>query len=49
MFLKFNFKKIRYALEAPLVWFGIVFFRSLKIENASNLAGKIAIFIGKKK
>jgi KDO2-lipid IV(A) lauroyltransferase len=48
MFLKFNFKKIRYALEAPLVWFGIVFFRSLKIENASNLAGKIAIFIGKK-
>jgi KDO2-lipid IV(A) lauroyltransferase len=48
MFLKFNFKKIRYALEAPLVWFGIVFFRSLKIENASNLAGKIAMFIGKK-
>lgn len=48
MFLKFNFKKIRYALEAPLVWFGIVFFRSLKIENASNLAGKIAIFIGSK-
>jgi KDO2-lipid IV(A) lauroyltransferase len=48
MFLKFNFKKIRYALEAPLVWFGIFFFRSLKIENASNLAGKIAIFIGKK-
>jgi KDO2-lipid IV(A) lauroyltransferase len=48
MFLKFNSKKIRYALEAPLVWFGIVFFRSLKIENASNLAGKIAIFIGKK-
>jgi len=48
MFLNFNYKKIRYALEAPLVWFGIVFFRSLKIENASNLAGKIAIFIGKK-
>lgn len=48
MFLNFNFKKIRYALEAPLVWLGIVFFRSLKIENASNLAGKIAIFIGKK-
>lgn len=48
MFLNFNFKKIRYTLEAPLVWLGIVFFRSLKIENASNLAGKIAIFIGKK-
>jgi hypothetical protein len=46
--VELNFKKIRYALEAPLVWFGIVFFRSLKIENASNLAGKIAIFIGSK-
>lgn len=48
MFLNFNFKKIRYALEAPFVWFGLIFFRSLKIENASNLAGKIAVFIGKK-
>jgi KDO2-lipid IV(A) lauroyltransferase len=48
MFSNFNFKKIRYVLEAPLVWLGIVFFRSLKIENASNLSGKIAIFIGKK-
>mgnify|MGYP003331447355 FL=1 len=48
MFLNFNFKKIRYALEAPLVWLGIVFFRSLKIENSANLAGKIAVFIGKK-
>jgi KDO2-lipid IV(A) lauroyltransferase len=48
MFLNFKLKKIRYFLEAPFVWLGIVFFRSLKIENASNLAGKIAIFIGKK-
>ena len=48
MFLNFNLKKIRYVFESPLVWLGIVFFRSLKIENASNLAGKIAIFIGKK-
>ena len=48
MFSYFNYKKIRYILEAPLVWLGIVFFRSLKIENASNLAGKIAVFVGKK-
>jgi len=48
MFLNLNFKKIRYAFEMPIVWFGIVFFRWLKIENASNLAGKIAIFVGKK-
>ena len=48
MFSNFNYKKIRYILEAPLVWLGIVFFRSLKIENASNLAGKIAVFVGKK-
>jgi len=48
MFSNFNYKKIRYTLEAPLVWFGIVFFRLLKIENASNLAGKIAVFVGKK-
>lgn len=48
MLSNFNFKKIRYILEAPLVWLGIVFFRSLKIENASNLAGKIAVFVGKK-
>lgn len=48
MFLNLNFKKIRYAFEVPIVWFGIVFFRWLKIENASNLAGKIAIFVGKK-
>jgi KDO2-lipid IV(A) lauroyltransferase len=48
MFLNLNFKKIRYAFEVPIVWFGIVFFRWLKIENASNLASKIAIFVGKK-
>jgi len=48
MFSNFNFKKIRYTLEAPLVWLGLVFFRLLKIENASNLAGKIAVFVGKK-
>jgi len=48
MFSNFNYKKIRYILEAPWVWLGIVFFRLLKIENASNLAGKIAVFVGKK-
>ena len=48
MFSNFNFKKIRYILEAPLVWLGLAFFRLLKIENASNLAGKIAVFVGKK-
>ena len=48
MLSNFNFKKIRYILEAPLVWLGLAFFRLLKIENASNLAGKIAVFVGKK-
>ncbi len=48
MFLNLSFKKIRYLLEAPFVWLGIVFFGWLNVKNASNLAGKIAIYIGKK-
>lgn len=41
-------EKIRYFLEFLVVKFGIFFFRLFGFKNASNIAGKIAIFIGKK-
>ncbi|MBU6140126.1 MAG: lysophospholipid acyltransferase family protein [Proteobacteria bacterium] len=41
-------KKIRYLLEAIIVKFGIWFFGSLRMKTASNLAARIAQFVGKK-
>lgn len=42
------FKKIRYLLEAPFVAFGLFFFRCFDVQKSSDIASKIAKFIGKK-
>jgi KDO2-lipid IV(A) lauroyltransferase len=41
-------KKIRYLSEALIVRLFLFFFRSLKVETASNVAAKISKFVGKK-
>ncbi len=41
-------KKIRYLIEAVIVKFGLFFFDFIGVKNASNLAAKVAIFVGKK-
>ena len=47
-FLKRVFKKIRYLLEAVIVKFGLWIFYVMGQERASNIAAKIAQFVGKK-
>lgn len=41
-------KKIRYIIELIIVKIGLLFFTSLKPKTASNIASKVARFIGKK-
>lgn len=41
-------KKIRYLSEAAIVKLGILFFGSLELKTASNVASLIAKFVGKK-
>jgi KDO2-lipid IV(A) lauroyltransferase len=43
-----KFKEIRYRTESYFVKFGLWFFDQLSFDKASRLAGKIAVFIGKK-
>lgn len=43
-----SLKKFRYIIEIVFVKLGLCFFNSLSINKASNLAGAIAMFIGKK-
>ncbi|MFM7557779.1 MAG: lysophospholipid acyltransferase family protein [Alphaproteobacteria bacterium] len=40
-----KFKNIRYLLETPFIWFGLVFFRLFSPNIASNIGAKIAIKI----
>ncbi|MBM3590921.1 MAG: hypothetical protein FJX30_06100 [Alphaproteobacteria bacterium] len=48
MFKNYSFKKIRYALEAPITWLGMIFFRILPLNLASDFSANIAKFVGKK-
>ncbi len=41
-------KEIRYRVESYFVKFGLWFFEQFSFDTASRLAGKIAVFIGKK-
>lgn len=41
-------KKIRYIAEFFIVIIGVLFFKALGYKRASNIAAKIAIFVGKK-
>jgi len=41
-------KKIRYLLEVLLVRLGLMFFALIGVKASSNLASKLAVFIGKK-
>ena len=43
-----KFKEIRYRVESYFVKFGLWFFEQFSFDTASRLAGKIAVFIGKK-
>jgi len=43
-----SLKKFRYIIETVFVKLGLCFFNSFSINKASNLAGAIAMFIGKK-
>ena len=43
-----KFKEIRYRTESYFVKFGLWFFEQFSFDTASRLAGKIAVFIGKK-
>lgn len=43
-----KFKEIRYRAESYFVKFGLWFFEQFSFDTASRLAGKIAVFIGKK-
>lgn len=47
-FFKKQFKNFRYIFEALVVKFGLLFFYIIGEKRASNLAAKIAIFVGKK-
>ena len=40
-----KFKNIRYLLETPFIWFGLLFFRLFSPENASMIGAKIALTI----
>ncbi|MDX2083023.1 MAG: lysophospholipid acyltransferase family protein [Rickettsiales bacterium] len=46
--IKLKIKNIRYIVEALLVRFGLWFFSIIGLNNASKLAAKIAVIIGKK-
>ncbi len=48
MNLKLKIKKTRYLLESLIVRFGLWFFLQMKPQKASDVAAKIAKFIGKK-
>lgn len=41
-------RKIRYLIEFIIVKFGVIFFLLFPLKTASNIAAKIAIFVGKK-
>ncbi len=41
-------KKIRYLAEAIIVRMGLFFFEAIGVKNASEIAAKTAIFVGKK-
>lgn len=43
-----KFKEIRYRVESYFVKFGLWFFEQFSFETSSRLAGRIAVFIGKK-
>jgi KDO2-lipid IV(A) lauroyltransferase len=47
-FIKSYLKKVRYLVEAAIVWLFIDFFRLLKVDAASNIAAAISKFVGKK-
>lgn len=46
--MKAKIKALRYLLEALIVQFGLWFFRIIGLQNASDMAAKIALFVGKK-
>ena len=48
MNLKSKIKNLRYLLEAIIVKFGLWIFFIMGVRHASNIASKIAIFVGKK-